>query len=85
VLALPDSGFSLSVGQHNCDLITATDWVEGTVMFQLDIVSKSDVVDFLEEENIYRNDSTTTVKAIDFVDSIWTELELRATWLGRYL
>ena len=83
MLALPDKGFRLSVNAHNSDLMTAADWVEGTVLFQQPSVSKSDVTDFLEEQNIYRNDSHSTVKAIDFASSIWTELEVRAMWLGR--
>ena len=57
MLAIPDSGFRLSTNAHNSDLMVAADWVEGTVLFLKTKVSKADVADFLEEQNIYRNDS----------------------------
>lgn len=82
MLALPDTGFRPSVHEHNCDLIIAADWVEGSVLLQKDQVSKSDVADYFEDENVYKKGGHATVTAMEFVDNIWTELELREGWLG---
>jgi hypothetical protein len=81
MLALPGTGFRRSVNVHNSDLMTACDWVEGTILFQKEVVSTTDVQDYLEEQYIY--DSDGEVRAIEYAEMIWSELRIRAGWLGQ--
>ncbi len=55
MLAIPQSGMSLSVSKHNSDLSIFCDWLEGSVVFDTDEVSQSDAVDGLINGKIYRS------------------------------
>lgn len=70
---MPTKGFSESVNQHNCDLEPFTDWVEGSVLFLGEDVTRSDLVDRLLEGNIYRNQEF----AHRWLDTVFGELRRR--------
>ena len=78
MLALPTSGFSRSAGTspeigHNIRLDILCDWIEGSVLFDDEAVSKIDLVEILIEGNIY-NDSNL---ALNVVNEAWSELKRR--------
>ena len=78
MLALPTSGFSRSAGTspeigHNIRLDILCDWIEGSVLFDDEAVSKIDIVEILIEGNIY-NDSNL---ALNVVNEAWSELKRR--------
>jgi hypothetical protein len=54
------------------DTTTYADWVEASVLFSGERVSKADVRDYFYEENTFRRESTDEV-----VDNVWSELERR--------
>ena len=41
--------------QHKRDLSIISDWIEGSVILLNEVISKSDVVDIFNEENIFAN------------------------------
>ena len=60
MLALPTSGFSQPTGTypeiaHNIRLDILCDWIEGSVLFDNEAVSKIDIVEILTEKGIYNN------------------------------
>ena len=78
MLALPTSGFSRPAGTspeivHNIRLDILCDWIEGSVLFDDEVVSKIDLVEILIEGNIY-NDSNL---ALNIVNEAWSELKRR--------
>ena len=79
MLEMPTKGFGVSVDAHNVKLHCMCDWIEGSVTFTTDSVSKSDIVDILFEQNIYRSQDF----AIERVEDAFTELSRRSTCLGK--
>lgn len=73
MLGLPERGMAVSVTSHNSVLSVACDWVEASILFDDEELSKADVADFLIENQIYRNQDF----AGEFVDNIWTVLRTR--------
>ena len=83
MLPLPTSDFSQPTGvppeiNHNIKLSVLCDWIEGSVLFDNEDISKIDVVDILREEEVY-DDSDM---AMQLVDSAWNELKRRLKWIG---
>lgn len=78
MLALPTSGFSRPTGvppeiTHNIRLDILCDWIEGSVLFYDEIVSKIDLVEILTENAIYDNPDM----ALNIVNEAWNELNRR--------
>lgn len=73
MLALPEVGINRSVNEHNCDHQCVCDWIESSLIFSDDEISKSDVVDILIENTIYDDQDFCR----EFVDTVWNTLESR--------
>ena len=73
MLVFPTKGMARSVKEHNVKLDVLCDWVEATLLFSDDRLSKSDIVDALNEEHIYANQSF----ALETVSNAFTELSRR--------
>ena len=78
MLALPTSGFSQPTGTypeiaHNIRLDILCDWIEGSVLFDNEAVSKIDIVEILTEKGIYNNSDL----ALNIVNAAWRELKRR--------
>ena len=80
MLKVPNKGFSRSVNEHNVQLDRLCDWIEASLLFSEEEISTSDVVDILEEEQIYSPEGT--VSASSRVDDAWSELRKRERWVG---
>lgn len=78
MLEFPSVGVAKSVNKHNGLLDVQADWVEASVLFSLDRVSRSDVVDILIENYAYQNQDF----ANQWVGVIFGELERRFKLLG---
>lgn len=78
MLQLPGRGMARSVSHHNGDLSSQADWVEASVLFAGDTVSRSDVVDALIEGQVYRDQSF----ASDWVGILFDEVSRRSSLLG---
>lgn len=73
MIALPTKGIGISETAHNIDLDLFCDWLEASILFADDSISKSDVVDFLKENELYRSQDF----AYEFVNDSWNELRRR--------
>jgi hypothetical protein len=80
MLRLPREGFSLSVLAHNVSLDALIEWIEGSITFVDRVVTQTDVVDILTEEEIYRNQDL----ARELLEIAWEELARREKVLGSY-
>lgn len=78
ILSLPEHGFQVSKTKHNVDRSIVCDWVEASVLFSNDPVSMNDVVDVLQEENVYSDQDFAT----ELVEETWANIERRQRWLG---
>ena len=68
LLAVPGIGFiGPSTTKHRSDLMIVADWVEGTVVFFDQTVSKMDVRKFLCDQSYYQDQAF----AMQFVDQVW--------------
>ena len=56
------------------------DWLEASCLFLPDRVTKTDVIDYLLQEQILERPDD----ASEFVGSAWSFLEMRLSWLGEY-
>jgi len=81
MLALPDKGMSRSVNEHNVNLDVLCDWIEASIVFDDDELSKSYVTDILIEEQIYRNQDF----AAERVSDAWAIVARRMDYLARPL
>src|SRR5947209_6024217 len=84
MLGIPTANFGRSVRSHNVALDVLCDWIEGSVLFVEDELSRSDVVDALQEEHIYDHPGSDLrrVSALDRVSDAWVELQKRLGQLG---
>ena len=73
-------GFRQSIGNHNISDTTFLDWLQATTLFVEGEVSQTDVVDYLLEEQLYKEQHF----ALEFVAEGWGQLERRLAWLGDY-
>ena len=83
MLALPTSNFSQPIGtppeiEHTIELSVLCDWIEGSVLFDNEDLSKADIMDVLKEEEVY--DDPDVVMAL--VNDAWNELQDRLVWIG---
>ena len=84
MLALPTSkNFSQPTGtppeiKHNIQLSVLCDWIEGSVLFYNQNLSKIDIVDVLKEEEFYDDPDV----AMELVNDAWNELKDRLVWIG---
>jgi hypothetical protein len=78
MLALPDVGMRTSVTVHNVDLAILCDWVEASVVFDSEEMSRSEVIDTLLENHVYQNQDF----AAEIVESAWAILRERFEYLG---
>jgi len=77
MLALPEFGMSRSVGMHNVRLSVLCDWVEASVLFSDNSISKSSVVDALLENEVYDSQDF----ASEIVENAWNVLSARVNYL----
>lgn len=80
MLQIPGKKFSRSVNVINIDTNTLADWIEASLMFDENEISKSDVVDLLIEENICSDDGQDL--AHEIADRGWAEIGTRKSWGG---
>lgn len=73
MLSLPTKGVAPSVDKHNVRLDIFCDWIEASVLFDQEEVSKTDIIDTLCEEYVYREQDF----AAERVSNAWTELRRR--------
>lgn len=83
MLALPTSNFSQPIGtppeiEHTIELSVLCDWIEGSVLFDNEDLSKADIVDVLKEEEVYDDPDV----AMALVNDAWNELQDRLVWIG---
>lgn len=64
--------------EHNIELSVLCDWIEGSVLFDNEDLSKADIVDVLKEEEVYDDPDV----AMELVNDAWNELEDRLVWIG---
>lgn len=81
MLALPDKGISYSAKKHNVDLNVLCDWIEASVVFDEEQVSRSDVIDILMEEQIYDDQNF----ASEIVETAWSVISRRTSYLSQPL
>jgi len=79
MLAVPDTGLRRSVEAHNVNREIVCDWIEGSVLFDDDSLSISDIVDSLCDNGVYADQDF----AAQLVADIWSMLAQRRKWLGR--
>jgi len=79
MLALPTRGIYRSVNVHNVELDALCDWIESSILFEVEELSVTDVVDALLEGHVY-DDSDM---ASEIVSSAWTELRRRQSWISK--
>lgn len=73
MLQAPRKGFDRSVNKNNIKTEILGDWLEGSLLFFGEKISKSDVVDFLREQEICEGQDL----AHTIVDAGWQELRRR--------
>lgn len=78
MLTIPTRGISRSINTHNINLDVFCDWIEGSILFVDDVLSSTDIVDALCEDNIY----TSQDMAAEMVGNAWSELKRRASCVG---
>ena len=78
MLALPDKGIAVSVNEHNSKLDTCCDWIEGSILFSSEELSSTDIIDFLIEEGMYKEQDF----ASQMVDDAWAEMRRRQVLVG---
>jgi hypothetical protein len=71
MIGIPESGMSPSAKVHNCDMLGVADWILSSSLFCEEDVSKSDVLDALMENNIYKSQDFCQ----EFILSVWTMLD----------
>jgi len=78
MLRIPTTGFAVSRTEHNGKLEIQADWIEASVLFAADTVSRSDVVDALTENQVYSSQEF----AYEWTSVLFRELERRIALLG---
>lgn len=80
MLKIPGKNFSRSVNTINIETNTLADWIEASLLFDENEVSKSDIVDILIEENICADGGQDL--AHEIADRGWAEIGTRKRWGG---
>ena len=83
MLALPTYGFSqptdISPEADTMELGILCDWIEGSVLFDQEELSTTDIVGILMAESIYTDQDLASA----IVASAWNELKRRLRWIGQ--
>ncbi len=77
---LPKKGIAYSATKHNCDANTIVDWIEAGCLFSQKVISKTDIVDVLLEENVYSNQDF----ARELTNDIWPQFIVRQNALDAF-
>jgi len=77
MLRLPATGTSRSIIKHNCRCDIHVDWIEASLLFATEVVTRSDIVDALTEGNAYESQEF----ANEWVSTLWGELDRRVSLL----
>ena len=80
MLQIPQKNFNRSVGTINIGTNVLADWIEASLLFDENEISKSNLVDVLIEENIC--DDSGQDLANEIADRGWVEIEQRQRWGG---
>jgi hypothetical protein len=80
MLQIPQKNFNRSVGTINIKTDVLADWIESSLLFDDNEISKSDLVDVLIEENICEDSGQDLANEI--ADRGWVEIEQRKSWGG---
>jgi hypothetical protein len=78
MLGRPENGLLRSIKQHNSDLNVLCDWIEASVVFENDHLSKSDVTTALQQFQIYEKQGFAT----EIVDVAWSVIASRMKYLN---
>lgn len=81
MLTPPTVGMARSVREHNVDFVALCDWVEGSVLFDDEKLSISDVADVLVENEIYTKQEEAK-DPLEIVSAAWAEVKRRQNWIG---
>ena len=73
MLTLPGTGFQLSARKNNVNPIALGDWIEASVLFSGDSVSRSEVADVLMEQLVTEDQNI----AAEIAEAGWLEVEGR--------
>lgn len=73
MIYLPDSGFSPSKDKHNSNTAIVCDWIEASVLFEEESVSRPQLVDVLKDLDVYSNSDF----AFEYTEILFSELEWR--------
>lgn len=73
LLVIPTTGFGRSVSSHNVEIDVLCDWIEASILFGAENISKREIVDELLENNVYQEQQFAT----ELVDMGWSELRKR--------
>jgi hypothetical protein len=79
MLEMPAHGFQRSIKVHRVKLGVLVDWIEASVVFADDSLSRSDVVDVLCENEIYEDQTF----AHECVTDAWIEMNRRQESVGQ--
>jgi hypothetical protein len=78
MLELPDNGISRSVDEHNGSLEAFCDWIEGCLLFDIEELSSTDIVDVLIGGEVYAKQDF----ALEWVTIALAEMRCRQAWMG---
>jgi hypothetical protein len=78
MLALPSYGMARSVTTHNVNVDSLCDWIEASIVFDRDLLSKADVVEALLEHEVYARPDF----AVEIVDQAWAVVSGRIKYLS---
>ena len=73
MIILPNRGMSRSVNKHQIKLEILTEWIEASILFSDEEISRAEVCDRLVEEETYDSQDF----ALEMVDAAWNEIERR--------
>lgn len=79
MLTIPNNGFTRSVNTNRMKVEVVCDWLEGSVLFEQEEISTTDVADILMENQL----CTSDIIAEEIVDGVWNELRRRIRWTNR--
>ena len=73
MLRTPSKGLQPSKNRHRCRVDVMADWIEGSALLTQTRIAKSDIVDRLIEEQVYKCEDF----AWEFIADIWSDLRYR--------
>ena len=79
MLGLPTSGFARSTEKDNVSLTNLCDWIESSLLFLGESISRRDIIDILCENGIYAEQDQASTK----LEDAWVTLRWRIRTLGK--